>query len=86
MFIATSTNLFQRHPLSVLELWIEPFRGLGKKSQEEYATRAGVEGTISQAVFSLETRRTRYRGLAKTHLQHVVMAAAINVQRIIDWL
>jgi transposase len=54
--------------------------------REEYATRAGIEGTISQAVFSLGMRRTRYRGLAKTHLQHVVTAAAINVQRIIDWL
>jgi transposase len=52
----------------------------------EYATRAGVEGTISQAVFSMGMRRTRYRGLAKTHLQHVATAAAINVQRIIDWL
>lgn len=31
-------------------------------------------------------RRTRYRGLAKTHLQHVGTAAAINVQRILDWL
>ncbi len=52
----------------------------------EYATRAGVAGTISQAVFSLGMWRTRYRGLAKTHLQHVATAAAINVQRIIDWL
>jgi transposase len=54
--------------------------------KEEYATRAGVEGTISQAVFSLGMRRTRYRGLAKTHLQHVATATAINLQRIIDWL
>ena len=31
-------------------------------------------------------RRTRYRGLAKTHLQHVATAAAINVDRIVAWL
>lgn len=54
--------------------------------KEEYAARAGVEGTISQAVFSMGMRRTRYRGVAKTHLQHLATAAAINGQRIIDWL
>ena len=31
-------------------------------------------------------RRTRYRGLAKTHMQHVAIAAAINVDRIVAWL
>jgi transposase len=31
-------------------------------------------------------RRTRYRGLAKTHLQHVATAAAINIDRIVAWL
>jgi transposase len=33
---------------------------------ERYATRAGVEGTISQAVVALTMRRSRYRGLTKT--------------------
>ncbi len=54
--------------------------------KEDYTARAGVEGTISQAVFSMGMRRTRYRGVSKTHLQHLATAAAINVQRIIDWL
>ena len=49
--------------------------------QEIYAGRAGVEGTVSQAAFALDMRRTRYRGLDKTHLQHIATAAAINVQR-----
>jgi len=31
-------------------------------------------------------RRTRFRGLAKTHLQHVATAAAINIDRIVAWL
>ena len=31
-------------------------------------------------------RRTRYAGLAKTHLQHVATAAAINIDRIVAWL
>jgi transposase len=31
-------------------------------------------------------RRTRYQGLKKTHLQHVAIAAAINIDRIVAWL
>jgi hypothetical protein len=51
-----------------------------------YARRAGVEGTIPQAVRGFGRRRARYRGLAKAHLQHVATAAAINLDRIADWL
>lgn len=48
--------------------------------------RAGVEGTISQTVVAHRMRRSRYRGKAKTHLQHVATAAAINLLRAIAWL
>jgi len=51
-----------------------------------YARRAGIEGTLSQAVRAFGLRRTRYRGLAKTSLQHVATAAALNVERITAWL
>ena len=51
-----------------------------------YARRAGIEGTLSQGVRTCGLRTARYRGLAKTHLQHVATAAALNVQRITDWL
>lgn len=54
--------------------------------KERYARRAGVEGTLSQAVFALGMRRTRYRGLPKVHLQHVLTAAALNLMRVVDWL
>ena len=50
-----------------------------------YARRAGIEGTISQGVRAFGLRRARYRGLAKTHLQHVATAAAINLDRLGDW-
>ncbi len=50
-----------------------------------YAQRAGVEGTLSQGVRAYGLRRGRYIGLAKTHLQHVAMAAAINLARLDDW-
>jgi transposase len=53
--------------------------------QKRYARRAGIEGTISQSVRAFGARRSRYRGLPKTHLQQVVTAVAINVRRLIAW-
>ena len=57
-----------------------------EEGQRQYARRAGVEGTLSQGVRAFGLRRTRYWGLAKTHLQHVAIAAAINIDRIVAWL
>ena len=51
-----------------------------------YRKRNGVEGSISQACLVLGMRRTRYRGLAKTHLQNLLTAAAINLTRAMNWL
>jgi hypothetical protein len=31
-------------------------------------------------------RRSRYIGLAKTHLQHLLTATAMNVVRLVDWM
>ena len=52
---------------------------------EEYSIRAGVEGTISQGVRGFGLRRSRYIGMDKTHLQHVITAVAINVVRLLAW-
>jgi transposase len=54
--------------------------------KRDYNQRAGVEGTISQAVRTFGLRRSRYIGLAKTHLQHVLTATAINLVRLDAWL
>lgn len=54
--------------------------------KQEYAKRAGVEATISQSVRTGEVRRARYFGQAKTHLQHLMTAAILNVVRILRWL
>ena len=54
--------------------------------KQKYKTRAGIEGTISHAVGPLNMRRNRYQGLAKSHLQHVATAAAMNLYRVIAWL
>jgi transposase len=56
------------------------------EGRQRYQCRAGVEGTLSQGVRAFGLRRSRYRGLEKTHLQHVATAAAINIDRIVAWL
>jgi len=53
---------------------------------EKYRSRSGIEGTISQGVRAFGLRRSRYRGMNKTHLQHLVSAAVINLVRTLDWL
>src|SRR4051812_6336734 len=57
-----------------------------KEGRRCYARRAGIEGTLSQGVRAFGLRRSRYRGLARTHLQHVATAAAIDLARLGDWL
>jgi len=54
--------------------------------QRHYATRAGVEGTIAQGLRRCGLRRSRYIGLKKTRLQHVLTAAALNLIRTDAWL
>jgi Transposase DDE domain len=53
--------------------------------QRDYALRAGIEGTIRQATHTTGLRRARYRGLAKTHLDHTTSAAALNLIRLHAW-
>ncbi|MEW2433433.1 transposase [Streptomyces caniferus] len=47
-----------------------------------YGLRSGAEGSIEEFVDGHRGRRCRYRGLAKTHVQHVLTALAINVERL----
>jgi transposase len=54
--------------------------------QEKYAIRAGIEGTFTQGIRLANLRRSRYIGLAKTHLQHLFTAAALNLRRVFAWL
>ena len=51
-----------------------------------YNQRAGIEGTLSQGVRGFGMRRSRYVGLAKTHSQHLFIATAMNLWRIVAWL
>jgi hypothetical protein len=52
---------------------------------QDYAPRAGVEGTIRQATHTTGLRHARYRGLAKTHLDHTTSATALNLIRMNAW-
>jgi len=56
-----------------------------KQWQARYARRAGVESTIAQATKVTDTRRARYRGLAKTTLDHNIKAVALNLIRLDAW-
>jgi monoterpene epsilon-lactone hydrolase len=51
----------------------------------KYALRAGVEGTIHQAIAVADMRHARYRRLEKVHLQHVYAAIALNLIRLDAW-
>jgi Transposase DDE domain len=45
-----------------------------------------VESLIAQAFRRSDLHHARYRGLAKTHLQHVLTALALNLVRVDAWL
>lgn len=54
--------------------------------KETYKQRAGIEATHSQGIRRSALRRSRYIGLVKTHLQHILIATALNLVRLDAWL
>ena len=50
-----------------------------------YNVRAGIEGTLSQGIRRCDLRSARYLGEAKTRLQHLLIATALNVIRVVAW-
>jgi transposase len=52
----------------------------------QYALRAEVESSLSQGIRRFDRRRSRYIGLARTHLQQLLNTTAMNVVRVIAWL
>jgi transposase len=53
---------------------------------KRYHRRAGIEGTISQALRTTTLRRSPYVGVSKTHLHHLVVATALNFVRLDQFL
>jgi DDE family transposase len=49
---------------------------------KRYAVRSGIEGTICGFAHGHGMRHCRYRGQAKAHLQHVLTAIAVNIERL----
>jgi transposase len=69
----------------------EALRAARERQQSEefgalYPIRAGIEGTIAQGSRIADLHRTRYRGLAKTSLLHILIATALNFLRVAAWL
>jgi len=54
--------------------------------KEAYAARAGIEGTFAQGLRVSDLRHSRYLGLARTHLQQIIIAVALNLLRTLAWL
>ena len=86
-----------RSKLGIRHLLLLPqshYEALQKARQEQktpafwkkYAKRSGIEGTISQGVRAFDLRFSRYVGLAKTHLQMVGSATAMNLYRLYNWV
>ena len=57
-----------------------------EESKALYALRAGVASTLSQGARRFNLRRSRYIGLARTHLQQTINATAMNLVRIAEWV
>ncbi|WP_240361177.1 MULTISPECIES: transposase [unclassified Streptomyces] len=47
-----------------------------------YAVRSGIEGTICEFAHGHGMLRCRYRGQTKAHLQHILTAIAVTIERL----
>jgi transposase len=51
----------------------------------EYDRRAGIEGTLSRGVRTTRLRRTRYVGLERVRLGHILTGLGLNAVRLGEW-
>lgn len=61
-------------------------REQSERFKAQYRARAGIEGTLSQGSRIADLHRSRYWGLAKTRLLHILIATALNFLRVAAWL
>ncbi|MGX1676096.1 transposase [Streptomyces sp. NPDC055400] len=54
--------------------------------RRRYAICAGCEATVSESVHAHGPRNCRYRGMARSHVQHVLTAAGTNIIRLSEYL
>lgn len=84
---ATGPRILQFKPKEPYELvqWAR-HREQTAEVNARYAKRAGIEGTISQGTRAFCLRRSRYIGHTTTHLQHILIAVASNLARVVAWI
>jgi transposase len=71
------------HPRPIHEARMAAHRAQNTDTwRQTYNKRAGIEGTVSQAVRGPDLRHSRYRGQAKYHLQNILTGIAINLSRL----
>ena len=72
----------------VAQLALQHAAATGSCFDDETTAQAyhGRDQDAVQAVRAFGLRRTRYRGLAKTHFQNITTATGINFDRIVAWL
>ncbi|WHM41538.1 Helicase associated domain protein [Streptomyces sp. BPTC-684] len=78
-FLPPATAVWNGHPIGT---WAKNMRG--RAWRERHAMRAGCEATVSETVHAHGLRSCRYRGIAKTHVQHVLTAAGTDIVRLSD--
>ncbi|WP_258308802.1 transposase [Streptomyces sp. NWU339] len=85
-------NLSDRQAAEAVRCRIDPrrlheFQARNRADQQDpqwqrlYASRSGVEGTMNELVNGHRMRRCRYHGVAKAHVQHVLTAIAVTIER-----
>ncbi|MFM9742859.1 transposase [Streptomyces brasiliscabiei] len=52
------------------------------ESKTRYAVRSGVEGTVNEFAHGHGMRHCRCRGQGKAHIQHILTAIAVNIERL----
>ncbi|MGW2525186.1 transposase [Streptomyces sp. NPDC001617] len=52
------------------------------EGKTRYAVRSGVEGTVNEFAHGHGMRHCCYRGQGKAHIQHVLTAIAVNIERL----
>ncbi len=57
-----------------------------RRSKSGMLSERALKEPFRRCVRAFDLRRSRYIGLAKTHLQHLMIATAINFSRLLAWL
>ena len=89
--VKTQCTRAKRRTLTLLPQAIHEARVVARKLmntdefKQRYRLRAGIEGTLSQGTRAFGLRRVRYRDAGKAGFQHLMVATAMNVVRLVDW-